>query len=568
MLLSPNSEAATTDFKLVDKTIEKQVLEKSDTSKDDVKIYKNIFAAMEKNDLEKADELTKKLKGNALIGHILAQKYLHKNYKSSYKELKEWLKKYPDLPQYASLKALSVVKNPNYKPNPVVKQKPRIYANYSWYTDKYEGLSAENRKYVQAKALDFLKAIRNSKNDEAAKIMQEAKFRKIIPNRSYDAMAATLTSAYFLEGNNEEALKWSKKAIARSNDATACWFGGLAAWREKNYKLASSYFGKLAAQHDNDEWLVSGGAFWAYRANIRLKKPSEAKKYLEIAAKYKRTFYGVLSEYLLAQKIDYQWEAKAHYNDFVDLGYKNELIESPIIRRAILLLMAGQNDLAESDLKKNYTKLSKKQKELVLFLSQQYSLANLGFVIGNHLENRKAGKEYGSFIYPRPEWKPKDGWSENQAWIWSLVRQESLFLPKVRSHAGACGLMQVMPATAAQMTKDKSLKTNWRPLLDKKNNLAIGQSYVTYLRNSEYIGNNIFFLAAAYNGGHTNLQKWLDRHDYKNDPLLFVEMIPWKETRLYTKRVVANYWMYNSQMGKQSQSLQQLLDAKWPMIDE
>ncbi len=86
------------------------------------------------------------------------------------------------------------------------------------------------------------------------------------------------------------------------------------------------------------------------------------------------------------------------------------------------------------------------------------------------------------FLYPQPAWQPEPGWTVNPAWVWALTRQESLFAPTVRSHAGACGLMQVMPATAAEVTGDKSFKTNWRPLFDRQVNLKIGQDYVSLLR--------------------------------------------------------------------------------------
>ena len=47
-----------------------------------------------------------------------------------------------------------------------------------------------------------------------------------------------------------------------------------------------------------------------------------------------------------------------------------------------------------------------------------------------------------------------------------------------------------------------------------------------------------------------------------------MEMIPWRETRLYVKRVITNYWMYGSRLRQKQQSLQQILEGKWPLLDE
>lgn len=557
------AEAAVPD--VIDSSIYAEVLEKTKVSEADIKLYKDIFAEVDKGNFSKVDELVKKLKSQALMGHVLAEKYLHKNYTSSYKELLEWLKKYTDLPQYSTIKSLSVVKASGYRKMGVAPQPKRIYASYSWYNDKYEQLTPENRKYVKDKTLEFLKAFRSSRKDDAAKILQDKKLRKVIPDKNYDAMSATLSAAYFLEGDNKNAIKWSKKAVRRSKDATASWFGGLASWREKDYKTAAKDFETLAGLND-DEGLMSSGAYWAYRANLKLNNKEKAEKYLRIAAEYKTTFYGILAKKTLDEELDFGWNKKPDIG-LKDAKYVEEINKSPIILRAILLLNVGQTELAEADLKRNFTKFSIAQRKILLYLSNQYSLANLSFVLSHNLKLNNPANEYNIFFYPQPNWEPKDGWTENQALIWALMRQESLFMPKIRSHAGACGLLQVMPATAAQMMQDNSLKKNWRPLLDKSNNMKIGQSYISYLRNTEYVGDNLIFITASYNGGHSGLQKWLNRYDYNDDPLLFIEMIPWKETRLYVKKVMANYWIYRSRMGEGSQSLQQLMDGEWPTLD-
>jgi len=567
-LFASSLHAAPGNFKVIDDDVYKKVMAKTETSKADLKIYRKIFEAFSKNDLKKADKLIPELKSDALTGHVLARKYLHKDYKSTYKELTDWLKKYPELPEYSQINTLAITKAPGYKPPKAAPPQPkRLYASYSWYNNKYENLSEANRKYVKEQVDLFLRAIRAGKNDDAEKILEIKKFRMTIPDREYDAMSATLAGAYLFKEDNEKALKWTKKAITRSSDATATWFGGLAAYREKDYKTAASYFGKLARMTNTDEWLVSAGGYWAYRANTKLKNKTEAKKYLEMSAKSKRTFYGILARHKINEEISYDWAHSVHFNDFSNREYVKEILKSPAMSRAVLLLKVGETDLAESELRRHFRGLSKKQREILLHMSSQFNMPNLGYIVSDSLKDYPNNREYHSFIYPYPDWEPTGGWKVNPSWVWALVRQESLFSPTVRSHAGATGLMQLMPATAAAMTKDNSLKKNWRPLFDKSNNLTIGQTYVVFLRGTDFVGDNLFYLAAAYNAGEHNMKKW-QKEEYDEDPLMFAEMIPWRETRLYVKRVLANYWIYNTRMGQKSQSLEQLAKGEWPMIDE
>ena len=565
--ISLSAQASFFKNKIIDNELYEQVLKKSNATEADVEHYAKIFKAIKNNEIEKADKLVGKLQSKSLMGHVLAQKYLSRDYKTSYKELKEWLKKYNDLPQQGILAILAKTKAPGYKPSKPVPAKKRMYASYAWYKDTYSSLKPEDRKFVRQQLDEFLRAIRRTDNKKASSIMADNRFRMTIPDKRYDGMSSTLAASYFYEGEYETALKWTEKAVRRSHETTAAWFGGLAAWKLGNYKKSAELFEKLVSFNEEDQWLAASGAYWAARANKKLKNDENVKKYLKKAAGFEHTFYGILARYELGRDIDYDWKTQAHFNNMENDEYRNEILKSDIIRRAILLIKAGEEDLAEADLRKNYTKLSSKQKELVMFMCEQYDFANLSFIIANGLKNYSKNRNYDSFMYPYPEWEPEKKWTVNRSWVWALVRQESLFNYKVKSYAGACGLMQLMPYTAAAVTKNKEYRKGCKQLYDKKRNLQIGQDYVQILLDDENVGDNLFFLAASYNGGPHNVKKWVDRKNYENDPLLFVEMIPWRETRLYVKKVVANYWIYNSRRGKDSKSLKQLKKGEWPRLD-
>ena len=127
--------------------------------------------------------------------------------------------------------------------------------------------------------------------------------------------------------------------------------------------------------------------------------------------------------------------------------------------------------------------------------------------------------------------------------ILSIIREESRYNLRARSHRGALGLMQIMPDTASWI-KNSNIKTN--ELLDPSSNIEIGILYLNYLvekYDSEYL------VLAAYNSGPTNVKRWLQTFSNEND-LKFVEEIPFPETRNYVKKVISTYEMYRAIYGK------------------
>ncbi len=158
----------------------------------------------------------------------------------------------------------------------------------------------------------------------------------------------------------------------------------------------------------------------------------------------------------------------------------------------------------------------------------------------------------------------------DKALVLAVSRQESNFNPYARSSAGACGLMQVMPNTAYHVSGNSQDKKDLRRLFDISYNLEVGQKYLEYLLNKPYIGGNLFYMLAAYNAGPGNLVKWMKTMRYQNDPLLFIEVIPARQTRLYVERVMANYWIYSMQLGLPGgeRTLQAAADGKFPLLEE
>lgn len=560
------SIVAAAPFAVVDEACYNQILDNLMIDPDDITLYKKIFREIKAENINRAEKLSKDIENPILMGHVLAEKYLSRTYRSNYGELKSWLEKYSDHPQAMRIYALAGRKGKR-EDLPLPESAYRGERTpYSWYNNNYDNLPTVKRRLVRRNVRNFLRHINRGKTLRARAILENSAFRQAIPDREWDAMAATLSKVYFLDGEDKLALKWSRKPAQRSQDAIGLWFRGLAFWRQGKYKEAAINFGKLGAKNDNDEWLIAAGAYWAYRAYDKIGFKKQANKYLSMASKYRRTFYGILANYQQGNPLKYNWDSLAYLNDFSNYNYVSELIALPSIRRAIILIHAKQFELAEKELRNDLDEMNERQREAALFIAQQYNMHALGIVISNLIKDNDREIYYDCVAYPDPDWQPQSGWRVDRALVWALVRQESGFNAKAQSGAGAKGLMQLMSKTAIYMTKDRSLRRDASPLFEARYNLEAGQRYVNYLMKKDFIGNNLFFLAAAYNAGPSNLYKWQKKIKYGKDPLMFIEAIPSRQTRIYIERVLANFWIYNARFGQKSKSLEELVYARWPTL--
>ena len=176
------------------------------------------------------------------------------------------------------------------------------------------------------------------------------------------------------------------------------------------------------------------------------------------------------------------------------------------------------------------------------------------------------GGLYDAALYPVSPWKPQGGYKVDRALIYALIRQESKFNPAAQSHSGATGLMQLMPATATFISghRDYRSREGQYNLKEPQLNLDIGQQYVENLLYQDHIDTELFSMVIAYNAGPGNLKKWKDAYrNMRNDPLLFVEMIPMRETRAFVERVMANYWIYRLRMEQPTPSLDAVTEGHW-----
>ena len=233
------------------------------------------------------------------------------------------------------------------------------------------------------------------------------------------------------------------------------------------------------------------------------------------------------------------------------------------ITRIIALAQSGLNERAEAQIRILFPSSSKQEKWLLLSLANKLELASVQISMAKQLETED--RQLDMLKYPIPGWQPTGGFNIDPDLLYALIRQESGFHSAAASSGGALGLMQLMPQTARKMqTSDIMTHTIGENISEPVLNITLGERYVEHLLSNNLVNGNLFYLLAAYNAGPGRLKEWRDNIDYNDDPLLFVESIPYPETRHYVLQVMTNYWIYSELDGNNNQSITSVLRGNWP----
>ncbi len=170
-------------------------------------------------------------------------------------------------------------------------------------------------------------------------------------------------------------------------------------------------------------------------------------------------------------------------------------------------------------------------------------LGALAFEDSQPMKTLHKERSFWEATYPTPYWNDLITWSTqnkvNPLLALSLMRQESAFEPAIKSSSGALGLMQLMPATAQDVARKLNLSDY--SLTNPSDNMRLGTWYLAHTHDRWQ--DSSLLAVASYNAGPGNVSKWMKILPI-NDPELFVELIPFKETKGYVKSVFSNYWNY------------------------
>lgn len=323
------------------------------------------------------------------------------------------------------------------------------------------------------------------------------------------------------------------------------WQAGFIALRFlKNAEAALKHFDAAAAIAETPI-SVARAAYWQGRAYEALDRPEHAKAAFGRAAEQPVAYYGQLAR------------ARLGLNDLpLRLTAASGLDALPGHRGVRLLYRIGERGLANLMLVDLARRLhTAAALEAIAAIARRESDARTLVAIGKAALQR--GFPLDQAAYPTHGVPDFDvlGDPMERAIVHAIARQESAFDPTAMSHAGARGLMQMMPATARETARRAGLPFDWQKLgRDPLYAARMGAAHLNDLLR-EWRGSYILTFA-AYNAGSPNVKKWIaaygDPRDPDVDAVDWVERIPFSETRNYVQRVMENLQVYRQRLNQRT----------------
>ena len=538
----------------------------------DVALYKKIFALGEQGRWTELDRKLKQVKNPVLRGHVMAQRYLHPvAWRSRYRELKNWMARYADHPQARRIYNLALKRRPKNhtlpkKPAPLNAQRYNAHGK-TWVYKPRRKLSKANNRKAHRLSRQIRWNIYNQRLTITEEILGKKGTKKLLDPIEINQHKMALAAAWYYLGRNEKALRLARAAaFSEKYLPMSHWTAGLAAWRMARFSEAGAHFEKMVQAERLGGWNKAAGAYWAARAALKLEQPEKISPLLHQAARYPRTFYGLLARKALG--LDTRFAPDTPQINSASLQHY------PGFERIAALRQIGRIADAQKETLLLARRIKAEDIPRLTVLSEQAGFAQATFRMGAQLaaqtgDSRDPANSYGfvdKSLFPLPHWVPQDGYRLDRALIYAFMRQESGFNPRAKSPAGARGLLQLMPGTARYMSRGTPYNGRDRAALFRPDlNLLLGQKYLAYLLDHAAVKGNLVKLMVAYNGGPGNLLKWVRETDFNDDPLLFIESIPSRETRIFIERVLTNLWIYRARLRQNPPSLEALARGQWPV---
>ena len=539
----------------------------------DKDLYTRIFSRLDNNDFEQAEAELKSVENDLLSGYVLSQIYLAEDASPTKKQLGNWLKKYADLPVAESVYDLAVKKKaplPRTKPSDPAAHMVAGACTSMRIADPIDlvffkrasYVPDEFKKKVRRAILYFSAAIRRGKTLAAKLHLSDKLVRKHLSQKDRDDFLTALAFAYFIDRQDKSAWETIQEPLKRAEtrNPMAYWVAGLVAFRLEKWGESEKAFKALAKHPKAVPTQQAAAAVWTTRLLLKSGNYHEVNVYLrQAAAVSPNSFYGILAQRALGWPIDHSWK-----NSTLEKPDMSAILAEPAGRRAVALVQIGQMEFAEKELIKLYAEKKSLRKQLLAYAESVTEYPDLGVRL-SALSGEVETPDGDNALYPYPNWTPTDGWRIDKALVYAFVRQESCFKNKAFSKAGARGVMQLMPATARLMARKLKQPYQLSRLHKIPYSLMIGQELIRTLLDYPSINGNLLMMIASYNCGPRNTAKWQKREDFKDDPLMFVEAIPSRETRGFVKKVTANYWIYRSLFGKDLSSIDDVLAGRYPV---
>jgi soluble lytic murein transglycosylase-like protein len=529
-----------------------QVLAPSDAAR-----LGRIFDLQARGEISTAIREAERLDDRRLMGHLLADRWLRPGApEPGLPELSAWLADYADHPDALQIHAALRRRLPQNAPQP-----PAPIDN---------ALSPE------------ADAVPEEREPAGRGIERDARLDRLVRSRAYDgdadgalaaiAKGASGTYAALLRGEvalalfhksrDEEAYGLAAE-VARLNPSVAhpAFVAGLAAWGLGRPDRALAQFEAAARAEIGPPALRAAAAFWTARAAVRTRRPQLYVPWMLQAAQEPRTFYGLIARRVLGLAPGFAWE-----REVAGEAEGVALAETAAGWRALALLQIGQKDRAEGELRRLWpvAQNNPSLQRAMLAVARTAGMTDLTAQVAG-LAQTSDGRPRDYDRFPMPALKPTGGFSVDPALLYALALQESRFDARAVSPAGARGMMQIMPATAAYIANDPSLRgAGVSRLNDPGFSLEVAQRYLHHLISTDTVDGDLIKALAAYNNGPGNVARWSPAATYRGDPFMFIEAIPVGETRAYVQRVLAYSWIYASRLGLPAPSLDSLASGAFP----
>lgn len=320
------------------------------------------------------------------------------------------------------------------------------------------------------------------------------------------------------------------------------------AWylRAQNWSRVQAVFNELPAHEQKDErW-----QYWLARAYAQNGQPEQSRQILSKLAAT-RGYYG----FMAAAKLGVA-PSLAHKPVPVSAEQYQAFLTSPSMLRMREWERLGRTAAAKRELnfmQKYGSELQKLSAAKLAYQNGLYDRAILALADAGYWDDVEMRFP---LVFHKEIQKHARAANVDPAWAMAITRRESTFIPTAKSSVGAMGLMQIMPQTAKHIS---GRKVKPETLYNPNINIDMGTDYLRYLLRAN--DNNLVFATASYNAGFSNVKRWMPK-DKQMDLDIWIETIPFKETREYVKAVLTYYQIYNIRMKQQQDVFAPLANMK------
>ena len=347
-----------------------------------------------------------------------------------------------------------------------------------------------------------------------------------------------------LEGMDAGSAEWR---------AQAAWLLGLTSWRQGDCVSAATGF-RIAALGTRNRELGAAGHYWTARANQRCGRPERVAQGYRAAAVDPETFYGQLARERLGEARTLPLRVPA-----ISATDKRIADALPNVRRARALVAMGRRSEAEALLRHQARIGDAAQHHLLVAEAAEMALGVQYFLATNMPRGTVLNARDR---YPAPAWTPDNGWRIDPYLAFAHIIQESDFRESVVSPADAVGLMQVRPGTARDTARSRGETVTVEQLKRPQTNIDHGQAFIEQMRANRATGDQLMRVIASYNAGPVPVARWASIPG--DDPLLWMESLPYWETRFYIPAVLRNYFVYHAEAGTTPPALTELVQGRAP----